>query len=156
MFGNRIPSWVWLILWIVLITALFSSCFGEYQRKFPSFDVGAIIESGKVDLYAENTIYSATKLECYNFMITRPLDKNWTVFVYYFNDKDELLFCEECAGESLIVDEKDMIAGTKYIRIGVYSEEGFSDWDIFWMPYSLKIETSNKNNLFISPEREPD
>jgi len=156
MFSNGIPGWVWLILWIVLIAALFNSCFGELQRKFPSFEVGAIVESGRIDPYAEKAIYSSKKLECYNFKITRPLDKNWTVFVYYFNENDELLYCEQCTGESLTVDEKDMIVGTKYIRVGVKSEEGFSDWDIFWMPYSLKIETSNKNNIFISPERDPD
>ena len=48
-----------------------------------------------------------------------------------------------------------MIVGTNYIRIGVTSEEGFSDWDIFWMPWSLKIKTSNKNNVFVKPSRNP-
>ena len=154
-YSLRIPGWVWLILWIALIAALFNSCFGELQRKFPSFEVGAIVDSGRIDPYAEKTIYSAKKLECYNFEISRPLDKNWTVRVYYFNDKDELLFVEECAGESLIVEEQDMIVGTKYIRVGVTSEEGFSDWDIFWMSWSLKIKTSNKNNVFVKPSRNP-
>ena len=159
--------YAWLIVEILLIAALISACFPkDFKAAHPKFVYGAISDNGKYDFEVKNSIVTKNLIPCTKFKINRDLNADYTLHIYYYNSKYELIETVKFDGEMLDVDYQKMPKDADYIRIAISNFAGFSYWDRIrfrWWDLGLEVSTTEQfflitwfEDLFGSNESEVD
>lgn len=134
-------NFIWLILEIALVIALFNACFPpEYSRRFVGFDHGGITSEGHYDPDMEKAVCTPDKIVGSKFRIHRNFKSDYKIIVYFY-DVDENLVAVDTVEETVYsLGWSDMPDDAKSIRIVLLSDEGFSDWDLFWLRFNFNVE----------------
>ena len=142
--------WLWILVNILICVLMFNACFPkEYNREWLEFSHGSISAEGFYDPDAEHTVCTTERIKCTKFRLERDFSDDYIVKVYYFNDSDQITGIEEMVTSQMDVTYPDMPEGSTYIRIVLEDpEEGFSDWDLFKLRFSIKLSVSTKKNFW--------